>query len=104
MSRLISLGEWASKNGIDPATARQRAGRGAFETAQKIGRNWVIDEEEKLIDHRRKDMEKRTYFVADNNGNVAGHDMDRITAEQCLAAQIKEEPDAGWEILDSEEE
>lgn len=54
MGKLISLGEWAEKNKIDPATARQRAGRGAFETAQKIGRNWVIDSEEKLIDHRRR--------------------------------------------------
>lgn len=54
MGKLISLGEWAHKNNIDPGTARQRAGRGAFETAQKIGRNWVIKEDEKLIDHREK--------------------------------------------------
>lgn len=51
---LISLVEWAQKHGIDPATARQRAGRGAFQTAQKIGRNWLIDSDEELIDHRKK--------------------------------------------------
>lgn len=53
MGNLISLGDWANSNGMDPATARQRAGRGAFKTAQKIGRNWVIDEDEKLVDHRK---------------------------------------------------
>lgn len=51
---LISLHEWAEKNGITHDTARQRAGRGCFQTAQKIGRNWVIDSEEPLIDGRRK--------------------------------------------------
>lgn len=49
----ISLKEWASAHGIDPATARQRAGRGAFQTAKKIGRDWVIDKNEPLIDHRK---------------------------------------------------
>lgn len=53
----ISLNEWAKAHGIDPATARQRAGRGAFETARKIGRNWVISADEELIDHRRKKEE-----------------------------------------------
>ena len=50
----ISLKEWASAHGIDPATARQRAGRGAFQTAKMIGRDWGIDKNEPLIDHRRK--------------------------------------------------
>ena len=54
MGELISLVEWALKNGIHPDTARQRANRGAFVTAYKIGRNWVIDVDEPLIDHRRK--------------------------------------------------
>lgn len=54
MGELISLGEWATKNGIHPDTARQRAIRDVFQTARKIGRNWVIDEDEPLIDHRYK--------------------------------------------------
>lgn len=61
---LISLGDWAKKNGIDPATARQRAGRGAFETAQKIGRNWVIEDSEELVDHRKKDITTHIYKEA----------------------------------------
>ena len=40
---LISLSEYARRNGIDPATVRQRVNRGAYRTARKIGRNWVID-------------------------------------------------------------
>lgn len=74
MGRLISLVEWATKNGIDPATARQRAGRGSFETAQKIGRNWVIDEDEKLIDHRKKELTteiyKKVFNVDENHKDV----------------------------------
>lgn len=54
----ISLAEWAEAHGIDPATARQRAGRGAFDTAVKIGRNWVIDKDEPLIDRRYKKESK----------------------------------------------
>ena len=50
----ISLKEWASAHGIAPATAPPWAGRGAAQTAKKIGRDWVIDKNEPLIDHRRK--------------------------------------------------
>lgn len=51
---LIALKEWAIKHGITDATARQRAQRGSFETAVKIGRDWLIDEDEELVDHRVK--------------------------------------------------
>lgn len=53
----ISLTEYARLNGITPITARQRAERGAFKTAQKIGRNWVIDKNEPLVDHRKRKEE-----------------------------------------------
>lgn len=74
---LISLVEWAKKNGINPATARQRAGRGAFETAQKIGRNWLIDEDEELIDHRKKEITteiyEKVFEVKENHIDVNKH-------------------------------
>ena len=54
MRGYITLKEWAIAHGIDPATARQRALRGSFETAEKIGNIWVIREDEELIDHRKK--------------------------------------------------
>lgn len=54
MEGYITLKEWAQAHGIDPATARQRALRGAFKTAEKIGNLWIIKADEQLIDHRRK--------------------------------------------------
>lgn len=55
MKDYITLKEWAERHGIDPATARQRALRGAFQTAEKLGRIWIIKADEPLIDHRRKE-------------------------------------------------
>lgn len=55
MDNFITLKEWAEKNGITPDTARQRANRGAFQTAKKIGNLWIIDKNEAHIDHRRKE-------------------------------------------------
>lgn len=54
MEGYITLKEWAQKNGITHDTARQRANRGAFNTAKKIGNLWIIKADEQLIDHRRK--------------------------------------------------
>ena len=49
---LISLTEYAKKHGKAPVSVRQKAQRGGFQTAQKIGRNWVIDEDEPYEDER----------------------------------------------------
>lgn len=49
---LISLAEYAQRHGRHQDTVRQKALRGGFRTAQKIGRNWVIDEDEPYIDDR----------------------------------------------------
>lgn len=54
---LISLAEYAEKHEKVPATIRQMALRGKFQTARKIGRNWVIDENEPYIDRRIKSGE-----------------------------------------------
>lgn len=51
---LISLAEYAEIHGRDPATIRQMALRGGFQTARKIGRNWVIEDSEEYPDHRKK--------------------------------------------------
>ena len=48
----ITLKEWALRHGIDPATARQKALRGGFKTAAKIGRDWMIDADEPKVDLR----------------------------------------------------
>lgn len=50
---LISLMEYAAKHGKDPDNTRKLAAAGRFTTARKIGRNWVIEEEESWPDDRR---------------------------------------------------
>lgn len=49
---LISLTEYAAKNGKSESAARRMALRGSFQTARKIGRNWVIEDTEIWPDHR----------------------------------------------------
>ena len=51
---LVSLAEYARNHGKDPATARQRAGRGCFKTAVKVGRDWLIEDTEPWNDGRIK--------------------------------------------------
>lgn len=51
---LISLAKYAARNNRTPDTARQMALRGGFETARKIGRNWVIEDTEPWPDRRIK--------------------------------------------------
>lgn len=48
----ISLAEYARLHGKDSSTVRQKALRGGFKTARKIGRNWMIDKNEPYIDER----------------------------------------------------
>jgi hypothetical protein len=51
---MIALSEYAAKHGKAHTTARQMAERGGFQTAQKIARNWIIDENEPYPDARIK--------------------------------------------------
>ena len=51
---LIPLTQYAEEHGIAPVTARQRAHRVAFASAVKMGRDWMIDSDEPLVDRRVK--------------------------------------------------
>lgn len=51
---LISLIQYAEKHGKDSGNARRLAAAGRFKTAQKIGRNWIIDDAEPWPDNRTK--------------------------------------------------
>jgi len=53
MGKMIPLPEWARRVGIHPATARQKALRGGFVTAERVGTVWLIDEDESHVDLRR---------------------------------------------------
>ena len=42
---------------------------------------------------------ENNYFVADKNGNVAGHDLDFDHADLLCQKMQNKEPDSEWEIL-----
>lgn len=54
---LISLAEYAEKHGITHDAVKKKCQRGGYMTARKIGRNWVIDEDEPYQDNRIKSGE-----------------------------------------------
>ena len=70
---LISLAEYAAIHNIDSATVRQRVLRGSYQTARKIGRNWVIDKNEPHLDHRiKKEKYKKisiSFFEKEREGD-----------------------------------
>ena len=51
---LISIVEYAEKVGKEQSVIRRHCINGKFKTAQKIGRNWVIDSEEPYIQESRE--------------------------------------------------
>ncbi len=50
----IPLNVWARMNGLNPDSATQKARRGKFETAERIGRQWFINPNEPNTDNRIK--------------------------------------------------
>ena len=51
---LIPLAEYAKLHKKSQSAARRMALRGGFETAKKMGRDWMIEESEAWPDHRVK--------------------------------------------------
>ena len=52
MGELILLNDYARQHGKNPVVVTQKAERGTFATARKIGRQWFIDEDEPYTDAR----------------------------------------------------
>lgn len=52
MGELILLNEYAKRHGRNPVVVTQKAERGTFKTARKIGRQWFIDADEPYTDAR----------------------------------------------------
>lgn len=50
----IPLSKYAENNNRSSSYIRRKAERGGFNTAVKIGRNWIIDEHEPYLDDRKK--------------------------------------------------
>lgn len=51
---MIALAEYAARHSKSQIAARKMAARGGFQTAVKIARNWIIDENEPYPDARVK--------------------------------------------------
>lgn len=51
---MISLAQYAAMHNKSHVAARKMAARGGFQTAQKVARNWIIDENEPYPDGRVK--------------------------------------------------
>ena len=49
---LISIKDYAEKNGLSHDNVRHKCQRGTYKTAQKIGRDWLIDDAEPDTDRR----------------------------------------------------
>lgn len=58
---LITIKEYAERNGTTPGNVRHKCQRGSYKTAQKIGRDWLIDENEPYVDLRVKTGEYRNW-------------------------------------------
>ena len=58
-NKLIPIKEYAEKNGIDPATVRQRILRGAMPGAVKFANSWFVPRDLTLIDNRMGGRSKR---------------------------------------------
>jgi len=41
----------------------------------------------------------KTWFVANDNGDIIGHDMEEAKAKALAEEMNEKEPDAGWEAL-----
>lgn len=51
---LITIKEYSERNGLNHTNVRHKCQRGSYKTAKKIGRDWLIDEDELDVDHRIK--------------------------------------------------
>lgn len=49
---MITLKDYALRLGKNPTVIRQKAIRGGFQSAVKMGRDWFIEEDEPYVDNR----------------------------------------------------
>ena len=47
---------------------------------------------------------EKKWFVANDNGDIIGHDMCEAKAKALEAEMQEQEPDAGWEAMNGEDE
>ena len=102
---LISIKEYAKIHGKDLSSVRQKCQRGGFSTAQKIGRDWFIDDTEEYRDRRKNDeqevlLERKLY--SDDGKRVVGRYYFSLNAEREMLDRFGRKLDTS--LLDEEEE
>ena len=63
----ITIKEYAERHGLQHSSVRHRCERGCYKTARKLGRDWVIDEDEVFLDRRVKTGQYRDWRTKDGN-------------------------------------
>lgn len=58
---------------------------------------------EAYLAKERNKMEKRNWFVANDNGDLIGHDMCKADAITLAEEMQEKEPDAGWEAMEDDD-
>lgn len=66
---LITIKEYAERYGLSHGNVRHKCQRGSYKTAQKIGRDWLIDEDEQDVDHRVKTGAYKDWRRREENDN-----------------------------------
>lgn len=51
---LVTIKQYAERNGLNSENVRHKCQRGSYRTAQKLGRDWLIDDQEPDVDRRVK--------------------------------------------------
>ena len=76
----ITLAEYAKRHGRALATVRQKAYRGGFTTAHRVGRDWFIDEAEPMVDNRRFQSTSSVWRTTVHGGPVHPHGQFQSTS------------------------
>lgn len=66
---LITIKQYAEQNGLNHSNVRHKCQRGSYKTAQKIGRDWLIDENEPDTDRRVKTGQFKNWRDRKGNDN-----------------------------------
>lgn len=82
---LISIKEYAERNGKKVNSVRKKCIRGGFSTAQKIGRDWFIDDAEEYSDRRKNDEQEvliERKLISDDGKSVVGRYYFSLNADR----------------------
>lgn len=82
---LISLNEYGTQHGKSADTMRRMAEKGLFVTAQKIGRNWIIDSKEDYpVKKRSADSNFSESMISNKTHNDLSELLNLVFEADCL--------------------